>query len=143
MDYTISDFNRDYPDEDACLMEIFRQRYGELTICPHCGKNTKFHKVSGRKCYACQQCGFHLYPLADTIFNKSATPLKLWFLAIFLMSHPGNDISAKEIERQLGVTYKTAWRIAKEVKGIMNQLLIEPNGKPGLNICVGPTNKKH
>ena len=121
MKYTIKDFNRQYPDDEACISEIFRQRYGDLVVCPHCGKKTKFHKVSNRKCFSCQYCAYQLHPLADTIFNKSSTPLKLWFFAIFLMSYSKNGISAKELERHLGVTYKTAWRIAKEIRRLMNQ----------------------
>ncbi|MDD5291395.1 MAG: IS1595 family transposase [Patescibacteria group bacterium] len=119
LDYAIKDFNKEYTDEDACLDEIFQQRFGNLKVCPRCGKKTKFHKVSNRKCYACQYCSYQLHPLAGTIFNKSSTPLKLWFLAIFLMSHKKNGVSAKELQRHLGVTYKTAWRMAKEIKHLM------------------------
>jgi len=120
MGYTIKNFNKEYPDDDACLREIFQQRYGNLQVCPRCNRNTKFHKVSNRKCYSCQYCGYQIHPLADTIFNKSSTPLKLWFLAIFLMSYSKNKLSAKELERHLGVTYKTAWRIIKEIGKLMS-----------------------
>ncbi|GAI69364.1 unnamed protein product, partial [marine sediment metagenome] len=52
-------------------------------------------------------------PLADTIFHKSSTSLKDWFYSLYLFSVSKNGVSAKELERQLGVTYKCAWRIAK------------------------------
>jgi transposase-like protein len=117
--YTTEEFNKEYPDDDACLQTIFKQRYGNLSVCPNCSKNTKFHKVSNRKCYACQYCGFQLHPLADTIFNKSSTPLKLWFSVAFLMSHSDSKISAKKLQKLLGVTYKTAWRMIKEFKVLM------------------------
>lgn len=121
MSYTIKDFNKEFPDDDTCLKTIFEQRFGAVKVCTQCKKETNFYRVSNRKCFACQFCGFQLHPLADTIFNKSSTPLKLWFFAIFLMSQSKNGVSAKELERHLGVTYKTAWRMAKEIRNLMNQ----------------------
>lgn len=122
MKYTINDFNAKYPDDDSCLHEIFLQKYGSLTECPECKKSTKFHKVSNRKCYACQWCSFQLHPLAGTIFHKSPTPLRLWFYAIFLFSNAKNGVSAKELERQLGVTYKCAWRMAQQVRALFTEV---------------------
>ncbi len=116
--FTIKQFSEKYPTEDACLSEIFTNRYGSLKVCPNrkCKRETRFYKVSGRKCYACQFCGYQLHPLAGTIFHKSDTSLKSWFFAIFLFSNSRNGVSAKEIERQTGVTYKTAWRMAKQIR---------------------------
>ncbi len=114
--FTIKQFNEQYPTDDACLDAIFKNRYGTLRRCPDCTKRTKFYRVKHRKCYACQLCGYQLHPLADTIFHKSETPLKNWFYAIFLFANSKNGVAAKELERQLGVTYKTAWRIAKQIR---------------------------
>ena len=114
--FTITQFNEQYPTDDACLESIFTNRYGALRQCPACEKRTKFHRVKSRKCYVCQWCGYQLHPLADTIFHKSDTPLKSWFYAIYLFANSKNGVSAKELERQLGVTYKTAWRIAKQIR---------------------------
>lgn len=117
--YSIKNFHNEYPDDDACLAEIFRQKYKDLKNCPNCKESKKFYRVSDRKCFACQHCGYQLHPLANTIFHKSSTPLKLWFYAIFLVCYPNNGLSIKELERQLGVTYKTAWRISKEIKQLV------------------------
>ena len=116
--FTIQQFNEKYKTDDDCLSEIFSNRYATLKICPNkkCKKETRFHKVSDRKCYACQYCGYQLHPLGDTIFHKSDTSLKSWFFAIFLFANSRNGVSSKELERQLGVTYKTAWRIGKQVR---------------------------
>lgn len=114
--FTIKDFNTKYTSEDVCLHEIFTNRYGSLKKCPSCKEETKFHKVTDRKCYACQWCGYQLHPLAGTIFHKSDTSLKSWFYAIFLFANSKNGVSGKELERQLGVTYKTAWRMAKQIR---------------------------
>ena len=119
--YTIKDFKKDYPDDDACLNEIFQQRYGSEGKCQQCNKQTRFYRVRGRKCFACQFCGYQLHPLTGTIFHKSPTPLWLWFYSMFLFSASKNGVSAKELQRQLGVTYKTAWRIAKKIRELMKE----------------------
>lgn len=114
--FTIKQFEAKYPTDDACLEEIWEHRFGGLDQCPSCSKKTKFYRVKGRKCYKCPFCAYELHPLADTIFHKSSTSLKNWFYAIFLFANSKNGVSAKELERQLGVTYKTAWRIAKQIR---------------------------
>ncbi len=119
--FTIKDFNKMYPDDNSCLNEIFKNRYGDLKVCPGCKKKTNFYKVKGRKAYACQYCGYQISPLADTIFHKSSTSLRNWFYSLYLFSVSKNGVSAKELERQLGVTYKCAWRIAKQIRLLFKQ----------------------
>jgi transposase len=114
------EFEAIFPDEDACLTIIFEKRYGRWNICPICYKRSKFHRVAKRKCFACQRCGFQVYPLANTIYHKSSTPLRTWFYAMYLFSRD-NDISAKELQRQSGVTYKTAWRMLAHIKKLSTQ----------------------
>jgi transposase len=119
--YTIKQFNEDYPSDDVCLEAIFQNRYGHLEFCPNCGAETTFYRLKGRKAYSCMHCRHQLHPLAGTIFHKSETPLRSWFFAIYLFSVSKNGVSAKELERHLGVTYKTAWRIAKHIRMLMQQ----------------------
>lgn len=122
--YTIKDFNNDYPDDDACLDALFVNRYGKDYTCPDCGLKGRFHTIAGRKRYDCQ-CGFSVHPVAGTIFHKSSTSLHGWFHAIFLFASSRNGVAAKELERQVGVTYKCAWRMAKQIR-----LLFAQNGNP-------------
>lgn len=120
MRYTIAQFNKDFPNDDVCLDTVFQNRYGDVKDCPKCGVvDTKFYRVTGRKCYACMHCGYQLHPLSRTIFHKSETPLKSWFYAIYLFSVSKNGVSAKELERHLGVTYKTAHRMAAQIRKLM------------------------
>lgn len=121
MRYTIKQFNAEYPDDNACLEAVFQNRFGDVKFCPKCGAETKFYRVKKRQCYACMHCGYQLHPLAQTIFRKSETSLKSWFYAIYLFSVSKNGVSAKELERHLGVTYKTAWRMAKQIRLLMQQ----------------------
>src|SRR5215203_718746 len=117
--YTIEDFNRDYPDEDACLERLRRRRYPDGGACEKCGRVTKYYRDAGRKSYSCQWCGHHVHPTAGTIFHKSATPLRLWFHAIYLMAQTRCGISAKQLERTSGVTYKTAWRMFNKIRSML------------------------
>lgn len=118
MKYTISQFNKDFSDDNACLNYIFNARFGGLK-CPNCGKKT-FYRVKDRKAFACS-CGYQINPTANTIFHKSDTNLKNWFFAIYLMSQSSNGVSAKEIQKWLGTTYKTAWRIGYKIRSLMKQ----------------------
>lgn len=118
MQYTIKQFQGQFPDDKACLDYIFKARFA-TEVCPRCGSKD-FYPVKNRKCYACA-CGYQIYPVAGTIFHKSATKLTDWFFAIYLISTAKNGVSAAELQRHLGVTYKTAWRMAKQIRSLMKQ----------------------
>ena len=119
MKFTIQDFRKRFPDDIACLKEIMHLRFGDKQECSECGKASEFHRVRNRRCFECQWCGRQIYPTEGTIFEKTSTPLHLWFYAIYLMTATRSGVSAKEIERQLGVTYKTAWRMAHQIRKLM------------------------
>jgi transposase-like protein len=120
--YTIDDFHAEFPDDDACLDFIMDQRYpGRVAFCPKCNVERKHYRIAGRKVYGCDHCGSHISPLAGTIFHKSSTPLKLWFHAMFQMGSTKCGISAKQIQREVGVTYKTAWRMFKQIRTLMSE----------------------
>jgi len=122
MKYTFKQFQAEYPNDDACLRKVMEMRYGGTEfICPACGVDTKFHRISKRRAFACQDCGHHIYPCVGTPFEKSRTPLTSWFFAMYLMTSTRHGIAAKELERQIGCTYKTAWRIAHELRKLMAQ----------------------
>lgn len=119
--YTIRQFNERFPDEDACLDAIRDMVYPDGIECRTCAKVTKHHRRTGRKQYACDYCGTLVAPLAGTIFEKSSTPLKSWLYAMYLMSQTRCGISAKQLERELGVTYKTAWRMFTQIRKLMDE----------------------
>jgi transposase len=117
--FTVKDFNAKFPDDDACLEWLKQNRWPEGITCPKCQRITKHHKVTGRPVYACDFCGHQVSPMAGTIMEKSATPLKLWFYAMFLMASTRCGVSAKQLERELGVTYKTAWRMFTQIRSML------------------------
>ncbi len=121
--WTLMEFVRDFPDDAACLDWLWRTRFaedGHTTHCPKCGRDRRFHRVKDRPAYDCDTCGHHLHPTAGTIFHKSSTSLHLWFYAMYLMASTRCGISAKQLERELGVSYKTAWRMFNLIR---NQLM--------------------
>jgi len=118
MNYTFKQFKDEYPNDDACLEAIMQRRYGKTEACPQCGVVGKLTRIEGRRAYACKE-GCHIYPCVGTAFEHSSTPLTLWFQAMYLFTATRNGVAAKELERQLGVTYKCAWRIGHELRKLM------------------------
>lgn len=118
---SLKEFKKHYGTHKKCLEVIRQMRFPDGSICPGCERETTFHPVTGRTSYACQFCGHHVYPLAGTIFEGSTTPLDMWFFAMYLMVQTRSGISAKQLERMLGVTYKTAWRMFKQIRILMAQ----------------------
>ncbi len=117
MRYTYKRFKTEYPNDVACLKAILEIRYGNN--CPKCGYvGTKFYAIKNRKGFVCLHCRQHIYPLKDTIFHRSKVSLWDWFYAIYQVSTSKNNVSAKELERTLGVPYKTAWRMYKLIRQV-------------------------
>lgn len=119
--FTVHDFNEAFPTDDACLDFILSLLYPDGVVCRSCQRVTKHHRLSGRKAYSCQECGTHVYPLAGTIFEKSSTRLKSWFYALYIMASTRCGVSAKQLQRELGVTYKTAWRMFNQIRALMGE----------------------
>ncbi len=118
---TYAEFMRQFPSSDACL-DYLRDRYFPAgTPCPKCEKPSRFHRIKGRSAYSCQYCGHHVYPTAGTIFHKTTTSLQLWFWAIYLISSSKCGISAKQLGREIGVSYKTAHRMLKQIRTLLSE----------------------
>src|SRR5438067_6775918 len=123
--YTRRQMQTEFPDDAAALDWLWRFLYADAKgrcYCVVCKEPTKHHRVKSRPSYSCQVCGHHVHPMAGTIFEHSSTPLRLWFDAIYLMSSTRCGVSAKHLQRELGVTYKTAWRMFNLIR---NQLMAD------------------
>ena len=138
--YTLAAFRRDFPDHEACLQWLWRRRYspdGVHAFCPRCEALTAFKRYRAkqkRQDWTCTACGLHVHPTAGTVFHKSSTGLHLWFYAAYLMTGTRCGISAKQLQRELGVTYKTADRMCTLIR---TQLTTQDgDGLPGRAIEV-------
>jgi transposase len=119
--FTFKDFQQKYPDDATCLDWLCKYLYPDGIHCKTCKRVTKHHRVASRPSYSCDNCGHHVHPTADTIFHKSPTSLTTWFYAIYLMSSTRCGISAKQIQRETGVTYKTAWRMFNKIRQMLDE----------------------
>jgi len=125
--YTINDFNRQFPDDAACLEHLKEQRFpGGIAHCEKCKEDRKHYRINGRPVYSCDHCGTQISPMAGTIFEHSSTPLRLWYYAMYLMASTRCGISAKQIQRETGVTYKTAWLLTQKLRRSM----VDPDREP-------------
>ena len=118
--YTLKDFHNHFPDDATCLEWLRNYLYPDGIFCEKCEAVTKHHRVKSRPSYSCDHCGHHVHPTAGTIFHKSPTALTTWFYAIYLMAQTRCGISAKQIQRETGVTYKTAWRMFKQIRSMLS-----------------------
>lgn len=118
--FSVINFHKAFPDNKTCLDYLFKMHH-EHKKCPKCGEAGRYHLQAGTSHYVCQCGGSQISPKAGTIFEKSDTDLVKWFFAIFLMSQSRNGVAAKEIERACEVTYKTAWRMAKQIRLLMQE----------------------
>ena len=122
--YAVMEFLAEYPDDASCLDYLWRTLYSPDGVhyeCPACDELRTFHRVASRPLYSCAKCGKGIHPTKGTIFEKSSTSLHLWFYAIYLMSSTRCGVSAKQLERELGVTYKTAWRMFNKIRSLLGQ----------------------
>ena len=113
---TVTQFFNTFPDDDACLRHIFDVRFRQGHECPKCKRSAKWSKIKAERAMSCQWCGHHIHPTVGTIFENSQTSLQIWFYAMYLFTITENGVSAKELQRTLGVTYKTAWRIGHKIR---------------------------
>lgn len=116
MKYGLKQFKKDFPNDQGCLRFAFNTLHSK-----ECDCGGEYRAVEGRKQFYCSKCRYQIAPLADTIMHKSDTPLTLWFHALWVFSNAKSGISAKELERQLAVTYKTAWRILHLIRKSLKQ----------------------
>ena len=126
--FTYKEFLTLYPNDLVCLEKFFKWKYGTQKECSECKKPFKYYPIKNKKYYECGWCAYKISPMADTIFHKSSTSLQAWFLAIFLFTKSKNGIAAKELQRLIGVTYKTAWRMCKQIRSLFDENLDKLKG---------------
>lgn len=128
MKTTLKDFRKNYGTDDKCLDKLLQLRYGDRGECEKCKKETNWSRVTDRPCYQCQWCGHQIYPMTGTIFESSHMSLADWFYVLYLMTVTRHGVSAKEVQRQLGCSYKTAWRNCDLLRQLLGMPKV-PRGK--------------
>ena len=136
---TLRQFQDRFPTEDSCLDHLFQVRYAG-TDCPKCQRPLKYTRIAKRRAYQCQWCANQLYPTAGTPFDRTRTSLRDWFYVMFLFTTTRNGVAAKRVQREIGVTYKTAWRMCQQIRLYMGALdSDDPLGGVGETVQVDET----
>ena len=131
-DYSVTEFLAEFPDDAACLEHLWRTRFspdGEHAECPKCERERVFKRYATAQAASrgpARAAGTTSTRPPGQSFAKSSTSLRLWFHAMYLMTSTRCGISAKQLERELGVHYKTAWRMFNKIR---NELMAD-DAKP-------------
>ena len=128
--YTKKDFHRQFPNDATCLEWLKSYLYPNGIFCKRCNRVTEHHRETSRPSYSCKCGHHHLHPDAGTIFHRSTTHLTTWFYTVFRMACTRCDISAKQIERETGVTYKTAWSMVTRIRSRLQTVPSKDSAKP-------------
>ncbi len=112
------EFKKKFPSKKAIIDHFVKLRYEKGVSCSHCGCSGEkiYQRLDLPKMFECKDCGNSFSVFAGTIFEKSSTDLKKWFYAIHLFLNGKKGISALQLQREIGTTYKTAWRMLRQIR---------------------------
>jgi len=115
---TVQEFRRQFSSGNACLEYLAQSRWPEGFVCPKCG-STKYWVIKKPFGYECGECGRRTSPMAGTVMHRSHIGIQEWFWAAYLVSTHTPGFSAKQLERQIGCQYKTAWFMLHRLRRAM------------------------
>ncbi|MBC9813916.1 IS1595 family transposase [Crocinitomicaceae bacterium CZZ-1] len=116
---TILEFQDKFSTEQSIINYYIQIKYNGNLCCDHCGSDKVYHRKDKLKMYQCETCNNNFSIFKGTIFEKSSTSLRKWFYAIHLFLNSKKGISGCQLQREVGVTYKTAWRMLKQIRTAM------------------------
>jgi transposase-like protein len=124
---SLPEFEARFPDDAACARWLFDKRWPDGFRCPGCGHAKGWELGRGTLLVECARCHRQTSVTAGTVLHRSHLPLKLWFLAAWLVATHRNGISARQLRSQLGLgSYKTAWLLLRKLRRAM----VDPEREP-------------
>src|SRR6202166_4257494 len=123
---SLAEFQQEFPNDESCAGFLFERRWPGGFVCRGGGERRRALLKTRAGLYECLDCGRQPSVTAGTIMHRSKLPLTSWFWAAHLMTTHSNEMSARQLAGQLGVTYKTAWLLAQKLRRTM----VDPNREP-------------
>lgn len=124
-----------FTDKNIAREYLERTRWADGVYCPHCGGMDRIKKLEGKShrpgLFQCGDCRKQFTVTVGTVFERSKVPLNKWLLATFLMASSKKGISAHQLHRTIGVTYKTAWFMFHRIREAMRTGDLAPMGGGG------------
>lgn len=118
--YSLDTFYEIFPEEIDAIEYFIDIKYNDYVFCPHCGKMIEVnHRNDRPKLFNCRFCKNTFSIFKGTIFEKSDSDLRKWFYAAYSLLKSEKGFSAKQLQREIGVTYKTAWRMLNRIRSVM------------------------
>ena len=108
-----------FPNEETLVERFIKIRYRTGLCCPHCGCKKVYHRHIAIRNFKCANCNNEFSIFTNTILEKSSTDLRKWFYTIHIMRNGKNRIPALQLQREIKVSYKTAWRMLKQIRSAM------------------------
>jgi ISXO2-like transposase domain/Transposase zinc-ribbon domain len=123
---TLLEFQRDFPDDEACLTYLAARRWPDGFACPRCA-GTRASLITTRRVWQCSACRLQTSLTAGTVMHGTRLPLITWFWAMYLAATFNTGISARQLRRQLGIRrYETAWMLLQKIRLAM----VNPDREP-------------
>jgi transposase-like protein len=110
-----------YRSEDSCRARLEELRWPDGVVCSRC-ESMNVASIEDRHQYQCRSCRYQFSVTAGTIFHDSHLPLWKWFMAVYLIIESKKGISANQLKRTLGVSYKTAWYLCHRIRAALNEV---------------------
>ena len=116
---SLTEFQKEFPDEASCAAFLFKRRWPDGFVCPSCGATRAAALKSRAYTFECYGCHRQTSITAGAAMHRTRLPLTAWFWAAHLMTTHSNGMSARQLEDQLGLTYRTAWLLAQKLRRSM------------------------
>ena len=116
MEYrSYNDVMRRFPTETAAIDHYITVEHPNGVLCANCGAGNVYQEVKRPKVFSCNSCKTTFSLFKHTIFFKSSTDIRKWMYAIHMYIRSHGEVTATQLQKEIGVTYKTAWRILRKV----------------------------
>lgn len=118
---TLTDLTQMFSSDEQCRTLLKKLRWPYGIECVRC-KSKRVFEVATQKKFECVECGYQFSILTQTIFHDTHLPLETWFMAVLLLVEARKGMSANQIKRTLGVSYKTAWYLCHRIRAAMKEI---------------------